>query len=56
MASQKAAFQKYDLVNDGRMSLNLRHGKDEMTSFIEFLFAWGAENGMVWSDPTQEAA
>jgi hypothetical protein len=25
----------------------------EMTDLIEFMFAWGAENGIVWSDPTQ---
>jgi len=29
--------------------------KDEMSELIEFLFAWGAENGVVWSDPTQKA-
>lgn len=28
----------------------------EMTSLIDFMFAWGAENGVVWSDQTQEAA
>lgn len=27
--------------------------KGEMTDLIEFMFAWGAENGIVWSDPTQ---
>lgn len=26
--------------------------KQEMTDLIEFIFAWGAENGIVWSDPT----
>jgi hypothetical protein len=30
--------------------------KDEMSELIEFLFAWGAENGVSWSDPTQENA
>jgi len=30
--------------------------KDEMSELIEFLFAWGAANGIVWSDPTQEKA
>lgn len=30
--------------------------KAEMTNLIEFMFAWGAENGMVWSDPTERAA
>ena len=29
--------------------------KDEMSELIEFLFHWGAENGVVWSDPTQKA-
>lgn len=28
----------------------------EMSELIEFLFAWGAENGVVWSEPKQEAA
>jgi hypothetical protein len=27
----------------------------EMTELLEFMFAWGAENGIVWSDPTQPA-
>lgn len=26
--------------------------KSEMSDLIEFLFAWGAENGIAWSDPT----
>lgn len=26
--------------------------KAEMTDLIEFMFSWGAENGIVWSDPT----
>lgn len=26
--------------------------KAEMTDLIEFMFAWGAENGIVWSDPS----
>lgn len=30
--------------------------KEEMSELIEFLFAWGAENGVVWSDPTEQAA
>jgi hypothetical protein len=25
----------------------------EMTELLEFMFCWGAENGVVWSDPTQ---
>lgn len=28
--------------------------KDEMTNLIEYLFAWGAENGIAWSDPTED--
>lgn len=27
--------------------------KEEMTALIEFMFAWGAENGTVWSDPAE---
>lgn len=30
--------------------------KDEMSELIEFLFQWGAENGVVWSDPSEKAA
>lgn len=30
--------------------------KQEMTDLIEFMFAWGAENGVVWSDPSENAA
>jgi hypothetical protein len=30
--------------------------KEEMTELIDFMFAWGAENGVVWSDPTEDAA
>jgi hypothetical protein len=26
--------------------------KSEMSDLIELLFQWGAENGIVWSDPT----
>ena len=26
--------------------------KSQMTAMIDFMFAWGAENGVVWSDPT----
>lgn len=29
--------------------------KAEMADMTEFMFAWGAENGIVWSDPTPEA-
>ena len=29
--------------------------KDEMSELIDVLFQWGAENGVVWSDPTQKA-
>lgn len=38
----------------GQSSSDLSKG--EMSELIEFLFAWGAENGVVWSDPTQEKA
>lgn len=30
--------------------------KAEMSDLIEFMFAWGAENGVVWSDPKEQAA
>lgn len=30
--------------------------KQEMTDLIEFMFAWGAENGVVFHDPTAELA
>lgn len=29
--------------------------KAEMSDMIELLLSWGAENGVVWSDPTQGA-
>ncbi|MGJ4954593.1 recombination protein NinB [Bradyrhizobium sp. HKCCYLRH2015] len=28
----------------------------EMSDLIEFMFAWGAENNVVWSDPQESAA
>ena len=28
---------------------------EEMHELIEFMFAWGAENGVVWSDPKEVA-
>ncbi|MGJ4997273.1 recombination protein NinB [Bradyrhizobium sp. HKCCYLS3077] len=28
----------------------------EMSELIEFMFAWGAENGVAWSDPKQAEA
>lgn len=30
--------------------------KEEMTSFIEFIMAWGAENGIAFHDPNTEAS
>lgn len=30
--------------------------KQEMSDLIEFMFAWGAENGVTFHDDTQEAA
>ena len=30
--------------------------KEEMSELMDFMEAWGAENGVVWSDPTQERA
>lgn len=41
---------------DGRSFFSLGYSssklsKDEMSDLIEYIYAWGAENGMVWSDP-----
>lgn len=30
-------------------------GKDEMSALIEFIFAWGAEHGVVFHDPESRA-
>lgn len=30
--------------------------KSQMTALIDFMFAWGAENGVRWSDPSLENA
>lgn len=30
--------------------------KSQMTTLIEFMFAWGAENGVRWSEPQSHAA
>lgn len=30
--------------------------KQEMTDLIEFMFAWGAENGVIFKEPKQERA
>ncbi len=30
--------------------------KSQMTALIDFIQAWGDENGVRWSEPTQEAA
>lgn len=38
----------------GQSSSNL--SKQEMSDLIEFMFAWGAEHGVVWSEPQGEAA
>lgn len=31
-------------------------GKSDFSQLIEFILAWGAENGVVWSDPKECAA
>jgi len=41
---------------DGRSFFSIGHSssaleKQEMSDMIEFMFAWGAENDVVWSDP-----
>jgi hypothetical protein len=38
----------------GQSSSDLSVG--EMRDLIEFMFAWGAENGIVWSDPKEQRA
>lgn len=30
--------------------------KSQMTTMIDFMFAWGAEHGIRWSEPRQDAA
>lgn len=31
-------------------------GKADFSQLIEFIYAWGAENGIVWSEPKERAA
>ena len=42
------------VVPIGQSSSDL--SKEEMTDLIEFIFAWGAENGVVFNDPQERAA
>lgn len=42
------------VVPIGQSSSDL--SKEEMTDLIEFIFAWGAENGVVFNEPSEEAA
>jgi hypothetical protein len=30
--------------------------KSQMTTMIDFMFAWGSENGVVWSEPSRKQA
>lgn len=46
------ALDKTTFIPWGQSSSDL--SKDEMSELIEFLFAWGAENGVVWSDPAEK--
>lgn len=39
-----------DVIALGYRSSDL--GKHEMADLIELMLSWGAENGIVWSDPT----
>lgn len=50
------AIHRGGLIPVGRSSSDL--SKQEMQAFIEWIYAWGAENGIVWSEPKkqQEAA
>lgn len=41
-------------VNLGRSSSDL--GKDEFSSLIELMFAFGAQHGVEWSDPNERRA
>lgn len=43
-------LQGNGFVNLGRSSSKL--SKQEMSDLIELMFAWGAEKGIKWSDPT----
>lgn len=47
------AVHRAGLIPCGRSSSDL--SVSEMTGLIEWMFAWGAENGIAWSDPTQRA-
>lgn len=38
-----------NFFSTGHSSSNL--GKEAMSNLIEFIFAWGAENDVIWSDP-----
>lgn len=45
---------------DGRSFFSIGHSsssleKSEMSDLIEFMFAWGAENDVVWSDPALQS-
>ena len=42
------------VVPIGQSSSDL--SKEEMTDLIEFIFAWGAENGVKFNDPQERAA
>ena len=42
------------VVPIGQSSSDL--SKDEMTDLIEFIHAWGAENGVAFNDPQERAA
>jgi hypothetical protein len=47
-----------NLTGDGVVQLGMSTSDmttAEMTDLIEFMFAWGAENGVLWSDPKEQA-
>ena len=48
------ALDGKSVVPVGQSSSDL--SKDEMTSLIEWIYAWGAENGVVFNDPQERAA
>jgi hypothetical protein len=48
------ALHRAGMIPAGRSSSDL--GVKEMSEVIEWMFAWGSENGIVWSDPKNAQA
>jgi hypothetical protein len=47
------AIHRTGMIPAGRSSSDL--SVKEMSELIEWIFMWGAENGIVWSDPKEKA-